>query len=87
MLVHLGGDYYWEIIDKFGANKALLRSKKTCNPKEAMTIDMTGFNDWLYDNIETLDGNSDAQNRIIYCMEKWGQSNYIIEREGKIIFS
>jgi hypothetical protein len=89
MLLHLGKDYYWEVnnIRDTTTNKALLRSSRTCDTKRAMTIDMSDFHTWLYDNIETLETNTEAQNRIIYKMQQWGQYHYRIVREGKIIFS
>lgn len=90
MIIHVGGDHYWEVTqanDSTSINKALLRSSRTCDTKRAMTVDMSGFNQWLYENIETVETNTEAQNKIIYFMKKWGQHNYRIEREGKIIFS
>lgn len=89
MLVNLGGDCYWEVTPITGnqRNKAILRSSKTCDTKRAMTISMLDYDAWLWNNLERLEGNTDCQNKIIFCMDKWGQHNYFIEREGKVIFS
>lgn len=84
MLVYLGGDCYWEVDTN---NKAILRSSKTCDTWRAMTIPMHDYDSWLWNNIERVEGNTECQNKIIYVMEKYGQKNYYIQREGKIIFS
>lgn len=90
MIIHVGGDNYWEVTqpkNNIGVSKALLRSSRTCNTKRSMTVDLSGYSEWLYENIETVEGNTDAQNKIIFFMQKWGLYNHRIEREGKIIFS
>lgn len=88
MLVNLGNNVVWEVkpVDKV-RNKAILRNSE--NHKKAMTIPMDGYDEWLYDNLEDLQNLTDRQTRIIFAMQKWGQSNYevIKNRESKIIFS
>ncbi len=85
MTVYLGDNCYWECHDKGNKIKCLLRSKKTANT--SMTINMTDYPNWLWDNLEKLNNTTDYQNRIIFCMENWGKKDYIIDRAGKIIFT
>lgn len=89
MIVHLGDECYWEVTPEKDTtvNKAILRSSRTLNGRESMTISMDGFEDWLWDNLEEVHTLTKYQQRIIFVMQKWGQNNYRIDREGKIIFS
>lgn len=84
MFVDLGNDTIWEIS---GDNKAILRRPNS--DKYPLTIDMTGYDQWYYDNLEDFYHQkvTDKQARVIYAMKKWGQTRYEIIREGKIIFS
>lgn len=83
MLVNLSGDI-WEIIPiDSKSNKAILRGKSD----EGLTIPMNGFEEWEYNYLEDLQNCNNKQKRIIFVMQKWGQSKYEIERESKIIFS
>lgn len=89
MLVNLGNDCIWEVVsgNTDTENKAILRTKDTCNSKLAMTIPMDGFEQWYYDNLEDLQDATESQAKIIFAMRNWGQSNYKIERTGKVLFS
>lgn len=86
MIVNLTGTI-WEIIpiNNNTGNKAILRGKAD----NAMTIDMTGFEEWHYDNLEDLESITEQQAKVIFVMKKWGNTNYqtIKNRESKIIFS
>ena len=89
MFVNLENNIIWEVIpinDK--RNKAILRTAER-EKRRPMTIPMDGYDEWLYENLEDLQDIPEAQTRIIYAMQKWGQSNYelIKGRESKIIFS
>lgn len=90
MLVDLGGICVWEVLPVLGQsnkNKAILRKPNEIRGVKPMTILMDGYNDWHYDNLEDLQGLTDSQTRIIYIMKKWGHTSYIVEREGKVIFT
>lgn len=87
MIVNLSGTV-WEIIptNEYGTeNKAILRGKTD----KSMTIDMSEFDKWHYDNLEDMQHVTEKQAKIIYFMQKWGNTKYetIKDREGKIIFS
>jgi hypothetical protein len=87
MLVNLGNNTIWEVIPlKDSRNKAILRTPER-EKRRPMTIPMDGYEQWLYDNLEDLQNIPDYQTRIIYAMQKWGQSKYEKVRESKIIFS
>lgn len=90
MFVNVGNNIVWEVTSKEDIpdkNKAILR--KLNIPKYPLTMDMSGYDEWYYDHLEDFYNQkvTEEQARIIYTMQKWGQSNYEIIREGKIIFS
>ncbi len=89
MLVNLGNDCIWEVVsgNSDTENKAILRTKETCDYKRAMTIPMSGFEEWYYDNLEDLQDATESQAKIIFAMRNWGQVKFSIERAGKVIFS
>ncbi|MDR4491382.1 MAG: hypothetical protein R2685_10855 [Candidatus Nitrosocosmicus sp.] len=88
MIVNLGNDTIWEVIDsKNGANKAIQRDKRLINDEDIMTINMSDFDKWYFDNLEDLQRVTESQARIIFQMSKWGQSNYKIDRQTKILFT
>jgi len=89
MFVNVGNNIVWEItqLDNPDKNKAILRTSNAT--KYPLTMDMKGYDEWYYDHLEDFYNRkiTEEQARIIYTMQKFGQSNYEIIREGKIIFS
>lgn len=88
MLIQLSKDCFWEIISVAdGTNKALQRKGTREGKDNPLTIKMDGYEEWKYDNLEDLQGVTDDQCKVIFAMNRWGQKNWKIERQQKIIFS